>query len=227
MKKTVLTLLLPLLGQGASLAQTPAPIDLAQALAEHQLVAVRRTVAPLTDGTRRGIRVSEQRGEGLVQVKELRLGLGTISFEVRGQDVLQRSFVGVAFHGQNDSTYEAVYFRPFNFHAADSVRRVHAVQYIAQPRFSWSRLRTERNGQFEQPLPQAPDPNGWFRARVEVGAARVRVFLNERPTPVLDVPRLQTATTGWVGLFMGDGSGGDFANLVVRPAGMNASLNEE
>jgi hypothetical protein len=34
---------------------------------------------------------------------------GTIDIDVRGRDVLQRSFLGVAFHGKSDTAYECVY----------------------------------------------------------------------------------------------------------------------
>ncbi len=52
---------------------------------------------------------------------------GTIAFEVRGKNELQRSFVGVAFHGElagDEATYEAVYFRPFNMCNLTSPRPV-------------------------------------------------------------------------------------------------------
>jgi hypothetical protein len=51
---------------------------------------------------------------------------------IRGKDVREQSFVGVAFHVQG-TTYHAVYFRPFNFRVDDPVRRSHTVQYISSP----------------------------------------------------------------------------------------------
>ncbi len=38
---------------------------------------------------------------------------------MRGKNVFQKSFIGIAFHGQDDKTYDAVYCRPFNFIAKD------------------------------------------------------------------------------------------------------------
>ncbi|MCU0324179.1 MAG: hypothetical protein MUF45_02860 [Spirosomaceae bacterium] len=35
---------------------------------------------------------------------------GEITVWMREKDVLHRSFIGVIFHGQNDSTYDAVYY---------------------------------------------------------------------------------------------------------------------
>jgi len=56
---------------------------------------------------------------------------------VRGKDLFQQSFVGLAFHGKDDNTYEAVYLRPFNVRSDDPVRRDHAVQYMSVPDFDW------------------------------------------------------------------------------------------
>jgi hypothetical protein len=90
---------------------------------------------------------------------------GTIELDIRGKDVQGQSFVGVALHGVDGTTYEAIYFRPFNFRAADSTRRAHAVQYISQPTHTWQKLRTEHPGMYENAVNPAPDPNGWFHAR--------------------------------------------------------------
>ncbi len=52
---------------------------------------------------------------GIAWINDIRFSDGIIEFDVKGKNVLQQSFVGFAFHGSNDSTYDAVYFRPFNF----------------------------------------------------------------------------------------------------------------
>src|ERR1017187_621430 len=51
------------------------------------------------------------------------------------------SGLGIAFHGEDTSTYDAVYFRPFNFNTTDPVRKIHAVQYVSMPDNPWFRLR--------------------------------------------------------------------------------------
>ena len=55
---------------------------------------------------------------------------GTIEVDLRGREDLQQNYVGIAFHRKNDTTYEAVYLRPFNFRAADPIHKQHADQYI-------------------------------------------------------------------------------------------------
>ncbi len=141
---------------------------------------------------------------------------GTVEFDVRGRDLLQQSFVGLAFHGQDDKTYEAVYFRPFNFRATDPVRRVHAVQYVALPGHPWQKLRTEHPDHYEAALSPAPDPDDWFHVRVEVAGGQVSIFVNGAASPALSVERLGPWTGGRLGLWVGNNSGGDFANLTIR-----------
>ena len=179
--------------------------------------AVNRSTTALTDGTRKGIRFDARSGDGLLWLPGLQLTNGDIEFDLRGQNVLQQSFLGLAFHGQDDNTYEAVYFRPFNFQSQDSVRRVHAVQYINHPTYTWQKLRTDFPNKYEAAILPAPDPTDWFHVRVNIANSTVRVFVNQIAAPVLVVERLSQQPGGRVGFWVGNTSPGDFANLVVRP----------
>ena len=128
-----------------------------------------------------------------------------------------QSFVGIAFHGVDSTTYEAIYFRPFNFKTPDPARHSHAVQYISHPTYTWQKLRAERPGAFEQPVSPAPDPNAWFHVRVVVASPKVSVFVGDAKQPSLVVTQLSDRTKGLVGLWVGNGSGGDFADLKIIP----------
>ncbi|MCU0428139.1 MAG: ankyrin repeat domain-containing protein [Candidatus Kapabacteria bacterium] len=174
-----------------------------------------RAITPFIEGAYKGLRFSEAKNDGVAWLEGVTFTSGTIEFDVRGRDVLQKSFVGVAFHGANDSTFDAVYFRPFNFHAMDSVRRIHAVQYISLPEFTWKKLRDERNGIFEKALENAPDPNGWFHVRLVVQENSVEVFVNNSNKACLKVSKLNTRLKGAIGLYVADASNGDFANLKI------------
>lgn len=176
-----------------------------------------RTVGGLTDGARKGVRLTEGAGEGVAYVQGVEFGNGTIELDVRGKDVQQQSFLGVAFHGLDSTTYDAIYFRPFNFRAADSTRHAHAVQYIAHPTYTWQKLRDERPGVYEKAVSPAPDPNGWFHARVVVADSQVSVWVGDATAPSLVVTELSHRGHGMVGLWVGNGSGGDFANLRIVP----------
>ena len=164
------------------------------------------------------IRLDAKAGDGFAIVQGPAFSEGTIDLLVRGEDVAQKSFVGVAWGIQNDSTYEAVYMRPFNFRTPDTARAKRAVQYVSQPTWPWQRLRAETPGKYEKPVLPIPDPNGWVPLRLVVTPKEVSVYANGGAEPDLVVQRLGEAKSGPIGLWVGNGSRGDFAELKVTPA---------
>jgi len=142
---------------------------------------------------------------------------GTIEFDGKGQSgPPQSSFVGVAFHVVDATTHEAIYFRPFNFRAANPENRSHAVQYISEPQWPWQRLRKEKTGQFEKPIEPAPDGDAWFHAKVVIEKHQVKVFVNGATEPSLVVNELSGRTGGSVGLWWNQYA--VIANLKIVPA---------
>ncbi|GAA4446847.1 hypothetical protein GCM10023189_02400 [Nibrella saemangeumensis] len=200
-----------------AIAQKKTSPDLATLAQDPKIVVVNRSATALSEGPQKGVRLDQRPGEGLLWLPDVTFTNGSIEFDVRGKDVLQQSFVGIAFHGQNDSTYEAVYFRPFNFRSEDPVRRIHAVQYISHPTYSWQKLRTEFPNKYEAAVAPAPDPNGWFHVRIEVTGSNVRAFVNQSTTAALEVEPIQKRPGNRIGLWVGNASGGDFANLTITP----------
>ena len=176
-----------------------------------------RSVSRLNDGSEKGVRLSESPDNGVAYLQGIELANGTFELDIRGKDVPQQSFVGVAFHGVDDTTYDAVYFRPFNFRTDDAARRKRAVQYVSHPTYPWQKLRAEHPGEYEQPVSPAPDPNGWFHVRVVVASPKVSVFVADAKQPSLVVNQLSDRHKGRVGLWVGNNSGGDFANVKVVP----------
>ena len=104
-----------------AIAQTPQIINLHSAARNQEIEVINRKMTIFEDGPHQGLRLSKDFGEGIAWVKGVEFSNGTIEFDVQGEDVKQHSFVGIAFHGQNDSTYDAVYLRPFHFLAQDPV----------------------------------------------------------------------------------------------------------
>lgn len=202
-----------LMGQGAAEER----IDLAQRLAAGKLRAVNRDVTKL-EGSSAGIHVSQAAGNGVVWVEGTDFATGTIDVDVRGRDVLQQSFLGVAFHRTDDNAYECVYLRPFNFRADDKVRRDHAVQYIAVPDFDWPRLRKEFPEEFENPVDPSISPTDWVALRVVVSDKTIQIYAGKVSSPTLEVRKLGTAERGAIGLWTGNNSDGDFANLRITRA---------
>jgi hypothetical protein len=162
------------------------------------------------------IHLNEADGDGIAWIKGRSIKAGTIELDIKGKDAFQQSFVGFAFHGLNDSTYEAIYFRPFNFHSPDPARKAHAVQYIANPSYDWARLRAEFPGKYEQPIAAAPDPNAWFHAKIVVTAEKISVFVNGDKDPCLVVTPLVHTAGQQLGYWVGNGSAGDWKGLRVE-----------
>ena len=201
---------------GSALAQKPIKINLPDAVAKHQVEVINRELTILSDPRRPAIRLSKAFGEGLAWINGVEFSNGTIEFDVRGEDVKQHSFVGIAFNGQNDTTYDAVYLRPFHFRAQDSVSQYRMIQYISLPEYTWRKIRAEYPGKFENKVASDLDPNGWVHMRVDVKDDTVAVYVNENPSPCLVVQKVTGAHSGRIGFYVADTSGGDFANLSVR-----------
>jgi hypothetical protein len=192
--------------------------DLGKLAEEKGLTVFNRTASKVVDGARSGLHLDGREGDGVAYVPGLEFADGTIEIDIRGKDVQQGSFVGVAFHGVDGETYDGVYFRPFNFMAADPARRIRAVQYISHPAYPWHKLREAHPGQYEKAVAPVPDPNGWFRARIVVASPKVSVFVADASEPSLVVTQLSDRKQGRVGVWVGNTSSGDFANLKVIPA---------
>ncbi len=198
-------------------AQVPKPIepDLARLASQQGAQLHNRTLTVDKEGGRTVVRLDARPGDGGVLLDGVQLGEGTIEVDLRGKDVMQQSFLGIAFHVVDWTTYDAVYFRPFNFRATAAERRSHAVQYISHPAHTWQRLRAERTGQFEKAIDPPPDPNAWFHARIVLAAAKVEVYVDNATTPSLVVDDLGDAKSGGVALWVGNGSDGSFARLKI------------
>ena len=157
-----------------------------------------------------------QPGQNIVWLDGFEFSAGTIEFDAKGKSAPpQSSFVGVAFRVAGAATHDAVYFRPFNFRAADAERKSHAVQYVSEPQWPWQKLRQEKPGQFEKPIEPAPDGDAWFHAKVVVEKRQVSVFVNGAQEPSLVVNELSDRPGGSVGLWCN--GYGVIANLKITP----------
>ena len=183
--------------------------NLQQLLKEKKLITSRGNIVPLTDGDKKGISMT-----GITWLKDVKFSTGTIEIDLRGKDVMQRSFIGVAFHGVDTTTHDVVYFRPFNFRSSDPIRKIHAVQYVSHPDFPWHKLREEKNGIYEKGIDPPPAATDWFHARIVVDTKEIKVFVNNASEPSLTVDKLNNRQDGLIGLW-NEGLNGDFANLTL------------
>ena len=94
---------------------------------------------------------------------------------------------------------------------------MHMVQYVQDTLYGWERLRDEHPGVYENTVAPAPNPNDWFHIKLEIKGEKIKVFVNHATQPSLVVTSLSKKKSGNLGLWVGNSSDGDFANLVVNP----------
>ncbi len=154
-------------------------------------------------------------GEGVLWLKSLLFTNGRIELDIKGKDEKGKSFVGLAFHRLNDSTYNAIYFRPFNFNNPN--KNGHSVQYISPPEFTWFKLRKEHPGKYENRINPVPDPNDWFHVSIVIKYPKIQVFVDNSEKYSLSIDQLYSEREGWIGFWVGNNSEGYFKNLKIIP----------
>lgn len=162
------------------------------------------------DGT---LNFRPKEGEEPVWLKSYSFGNGLIDVDIKGENLQGKSFVGIAFHVIDNKTYDAIYFRPFNF--LNPTRNTHSIQYISHPDNPWSKLREQFPGKYESKISIPPDPNGWFHVSIEINHPKVSVYVNNEKTASLMIEQLSTQKNGSVGVWVGYMSAGQFRNLKI------------
>lgn len=160
------------------------------------------------------IHLDAKEGDGILWLNDSEFKNGTIELDIKGKNAPGQSFVGIAFHGKDDSTFDGIYFRPFNFKNPE--RNNHSVQYIAMPENDWSTLRSAFPGKYENTINPVPDPEDWFHARIVVNYPEVKVYVNEAEKPSLEIEQISDRKHGKLGLWVGNGSEGWFKNLTIH-----------
>ena len=177
---------------------------------------VNRSIAITKNEGKTVVHMDGREDNGVAWINKINFTTGIIELDVKGKDVVQHSFVGIAFHGINDTSYDAVYFRPFNFNSPDAARAAHAVQYISMPKYDWFYLRENFPGKYENALTSPVDANNWFHVRIVVDTDKIEVFVNDDARPALSIKPLNKYSTGKIGFWVGNTSDGDFSNLTIK-----------
>lgn len=198
-------------------AQTVTAPDLKTIAGGQGWTVFNRTVSVLEQDGRTVAEFDAKPGDGLARLNGLAFTRGEIECDILGRSLpVQGSFVGIAFGVKSAETYDAIYFRPFNFRSSDPARRAHSVQYVSHPDWTWGRLRQEKPGQFEKPVEPAVDGDRWFHVRIVVDPPKISVFVEGSREPCLTVEALSGPRTGSVALWVGNNSPGKFANLKIK-----------
>lgn len=166
--------------------------------------------------TDKALELNASEGGGMAILENISFRNGTIQLDIKGENNPGKSFVGIAFNIQNDSTYEAVYFRPFNFESPAKIRREHGIQYVFEPVYSWEKLRTENTGEFEAAFIDPPSPDGWFSISLTVENERVIVKDGDSGKLLMQAKRLSAASSDKIGFWVGNNSKGSFRDLEIQ-----------
>src|SRR5438270_12830624 len=139
---------------------------------------------------------------GRATLKDVTFSDGTIEFDV---NTIGRGMPGIAFRRQDDDNFELVYLRPDPACPAFSA----CIQYTPTTRgvSLWDLF---PRYQTRAPLRE----NGWNHIKLVVFRRRMNVFVNDAPSPTLQVDRLEgDAIQGGLHL-QGPAT---FANIVITP----------
>jgi len=139
-------------------------------------------------------------------LKDVTFSDGTIEFDV---NTIGRGAPGIAFRQQDDKTFELLYLRPDPNCPAFKA----CVQYTPE---THGVLLWDLYPQYQARAPLRE--NGWNHIKMIVSGRRMNVFVNDVPSPTLEVGRLEgDAATGSLRL-QGPGT---FANLVITPGAVD------
>jgi len=155
-------------------------------------------------------------GQALVENMDFKDGevdLDVAGMPAQGADGTVRGFAGLTFRSSDDSScFDCFYLRFTNGRAKDPVRRSHAVQYEAAPKYPWNRLRAETPGKYEAHADMVV--GAWTHMRVVVAGNTARLYVGGATSPALTVNQLLSGRSrGKIGLWIGVGTEAYFSNL--------------
>jgi hypothetical protein len=125
---------------------------------EKRIEFFNRTLDPAKVGSPEVVFLNAAVNNGVGWLKDVEFSEETIELEVKGKNRPGQSFVGIAFHGRDNQTFDVVYLRPFNFQAATPIQQSRSVQYVSIPGNDWNDLRSKHLGKYESAISPAPAP---------------------------------------------------------------------
>ncbi|MDD2304727.1 MAG: hypothetical protein PHP53_08525 [Prolixibacteraceae bacterium] len=212
-KNALLWLLFLFIFSNLSVGQKVIEYNLADLHRSGQLIAKNRVITIEKDNNGEFIRLGKAMVGSAILLPADDFKRGKIEALVRGKDIFQGSFAGLAFHAQSDSIFDLVYCRPFNFQTSDSLRRIHMIQYAYFPKLDWQVLRVKYNSIYEKGIANPPKADEWFKLTLEVDEKQVKAYINDSNTPTLVVEKLNQISTGKVGIF---GLNADFKSIKIE-----------
>ena len=181
---------------------------------KEDLEVLNEVIISIDENTKSALTLDAKPGGGMAVLKNINFNIGTIDIELKGENKPGKSFLGIAFNIQNDSTYEAIYFRPFNFRSNE--KKENAIQYISPPKNTWPFLRKNHKGQYEAEYPNPPLADDWFEITLKIDKDSVYVYDKKSNTELLSIKRLENQVSDKIALWTGNNSKGDFRKLSIK-----------
>ncbi len=150
---------------------------------------------------------------------------GTIEVDVRSRlmhwaDIDCRGFIGFVFRAsENDDRFESFYVRPRNGRSCtEPQRRIHTMQYFSYPGYTFAYFRERGIADYEAKADI--DLDEWIHLKGEVTDAGARFYVDDMETPALVVDQMFGGADlrGGIGLYVDNGTEGNFKNLQVTYA---------
>ena len=147
---------------------------------------------------------------------------GTIELDVRARlmhwaDIDCRGFIGIVFRASEaDDRFEGFYVRPRNGRSCtEPQRRIHTMQYFSYPGYTFAYFREREIGDYEAKA--NIDMDEWVHIKAEVAGASAKFYVDDMETPALVVDEMFGGANarGGVGLYVDNGTEGNFKNLSV------------
>ena len=150
---------------------------------------------------------------------------GTIELDVRARlmhwaDIDCRGFIGFVFRASvNDDRFESFYVRPRNGRSCtEPQRRIHTMQYFSYPGYTFAYFRERGIADYEAKADIEMDE--WIHLKAEIAGAGAKFYVDDMETPALVVDAMfgGAELRGGVGLYVDNGTEGNFKNLQVTYA---------
>ena len=150
---------------------------------------------------------------------------GTIEVDARARlmhwaDIDCRGFIGIVFRAsETNDRFESFYVRPRNGRSCtEPQRRIHTMQYFSYPGYTFAYFRERGISDYEAKADIEMDE--WIHLKAEIAGAGAKLYVDDMETPALVVDEMFGGADlrGGVGLYVDNGTEGNFKNFQVTYA---------
>ena len=138
-------------------------------------------------------------------------------------------FIGFVFRASEDNDrFESFYVRPRNGRSCtEPQRRIHTMQYFSYPGYTFAYFRERGIADYEAKADI--DLDEWIHLKGEVNGASASFYVDDMETPALVVDKMFGGADlrGGVGLYVDNGTEGNFKNLQVTYAELTRTHDSE